>query len=58
MRIWVEAHRIITMRHRRITAAKVVRELTPDELKWKIEGTRAYQNLAVRSLKTESIPGR
>ena len=32
--------------------AKVVRELTPDELKWKVEGTRAYQNLAVRSLKT------
>lgn len=34
--------------------AKIVRELSPDELKWKAEGTRAYQNLAVRSLKTMS----
>ncbi len=32
--------------------AKALRELTPDELKWKIEGTQAYQNLAVRSLNT------
>ncbi len=32
--------------------ARVMRELTPDELRWKIEGTRAYQNLAMRSLKT------
>ncbi|MGE5337528.1 MAG: phenylacetic acid degradation protein PaaY [Gemmatimonadota bacterium] len=32
--------------------AKVLRELTPEELKWKIEGTQAYQNLAVRSLNT------
>ncbi len=32
--------------------AKELRELTPDELKWKTEGTQAYQKLAVRSLKT------
>jgi phenylacetic acid degradation protein len=32
--------------------AKVVRELTEKELAWKIEGTAAYQNLAVRSLRT------
>jgi phenylacetic acid degradation protein len=32
--------------------ARVLRELTPDELRWKIEGTQAYQNLAARSLKT------
>lgn len=32
--------------------AKVLRELTADELKWKAAGTRAYQNLAVRSLTT------
>jgi len=32
--------------------AKVLRELTGDELAWKIEGTQAYQRLAVRSLKT------
>jgi phenylacetic acid degradation protein len=32
--------------------AKVLRELTASELAWKAEGTRAYQNLAVRSLKT------
>ena len=32
--------------------AKVVRELTAKELAWKIEGTQAYQQLAVRSLQT------
>jgi phenylacetic acid degradation protein len=32
--------------------AKVLRELSADELAWKIEGTRAYQSLALRSLKT------
>jgi len=32
--------------------AKVLRELTADELAWKVEGTRTYQRLAVRSLRT------
>ena len=32
--------------------AKVVRELTDQELKWKIEGTVSYQELARRSLAT------
>jgi len=32
--------------------AKVLRELTADEIAWKVEGTQAYQRLAVRSLKT------
>jgi phenylacetic acid degradation protein len=32
--------------------AKVLRELTADELAWKVEGTQAYQRLAVRSLLT------
>jgi phenylacetic acid degradation protein len=32
--------------------AKIVRELTDEELAWKIEGTRSYQELAVRSLAT------
>ncbi|MCX8115864.1 MAG: phenylacetic acid degradation protein PaaY [Burkholderiaceae bacterium] len=32
--------------------AKILRELSADELEWKVAGTREYQNLAVRSLKT------
>ncbi|MEW5882434.1 MAG: phenylacetic acid degradation protein PaaY [Pseudomonadota bacterium] len=32
--------------------AKILRELSADELEWKAAGTREYQNLAVRSLKT------
>jgi phenylacetic acid degradation protein len=45
---------------------KVVRELTEQELAWKVEGTRSYQQLALRSLATlrevqpfsEEEPGR
>ena len=33
--------------------AKVVRPLTEAEMGWKVEGTRQYQELAVRSLKTQ-----
>jgi phenylacetic acid degradation protein len=32
--------------------AKVARELTAEEMKWKVEGTRSYQELARRSLAT------
>jgi phenylacetic acid degradation protein len=32
--------------------ARLVRELKPEELAWKAEGTREYQELAVRSLTT------
>jgi phenylacetic acid degradation protein len=32
--------------------ARIVRELTPAELAWKIDGTRSYQQLALRSLAT------
>jgi len=32
--------------------ARVIRELKPEELAWKAEGTREYQELAVRSLAT------
>ena len=32
------------------TPAKVVRELSESEMKWKIEGTKAYQDLAIRSI--------
>ncbi len=32
--------------------ARVVRDLTATELAWKVEGTRAYQDLARRSLAT------
>jgi len=32
--------------------ARVMRELTPDEMAWKVEGTRQYHDLAVRSLAT------
>ena len=32
--------------------ARVVRELTDDEIAWKSQGTTTYQDLAVRSLKT------
>jgi phenylacetic acid degradation protein len=32
--------------------ARVVRELRPEELAWKVTGTREYQQLAVRSLAT------
>jgi phenylacetic acid degradation protein len=32
--------------------ARVLRELTDDEMAWKIEGTRQYQDLSVRSLAT------
>ena len=46
--------------------AKVMRELSADELAWKVDATRAYQNLARRSLAslretvalTEEEPGR
>lgn len=46
--------------------AKVVRELSADELAWKLDATRTYQNLALRSLAslretvalTEAEPGR
>lgn len=34
------------------TPAKVVRDLSESELKWKIEGTKAYQDLAVRCINT------
>jgi phenylacetic acid degradation protein len=34
------------------TPAKVIRDLSESELKWKIEGTKAYQDLAVRSINT------
>ena len=40
--------------------AKVVRSLRPDEMQWKRDGTREYQELARRSLKsmreTEPLP--
>jgi phenylacetic acid degradation protein len=40
--------------------AKIVRDLTEQELAWKIEGTRSYQELAQRSLatmvETEALP--
>ena len=32
--------------------AKLLRELTDDELAWKVSGTRSYQELAIRSLAT------
>ena len=32
--------------------AKILRELTEDEIAWKVDGTRLYQALAVRSLST------
>ena len=32
--------------------AKVLRELTQQEMDWKVEGTQTYQDLAVRSAKT------
>ena len=32
--------------------ARVVRELTEQEITWKAEGTRAYQELTLRSLST------
>lgn len=32
--------------------ARVLRSLTEDEIAWKMDGTRTYQDLAVRSLKT------
>jgi phenylacetic acid degradation protein len=32
--------------------ARVLRELTADEMAWKVEGTRQYQDLAVRCLAT------
>src|SRR5512141_957923 len=35
--------------------ARVVRELTPQEMAWKIEGTRSYQQLTVRSLATMEL---
>ena len=46
--------------------ARVVRDLSADEMAWKIDATRLYQNLAVRSLAsmretvalTETEPGR
>ena len=40
------------------TPAKVLREVTDEELAWKVEGTVQYQQLAVRSLKTmrETVP--
>src|SRR5690242_322638 len=40
--------------------AKIVREITDEELKWKIEGTQSYQELTRRSLatmmETEPLP--
>ncbi|MEP7205771.1 MAG: transferase hexapeptide repeat family protein [Casimicrobiaceae bacterium] len=35
--------------------AKIVRSLTDDEIAWKAEGTRSYQELAVRSLATMQL---
>jgi len=32
--------------------ARVLRELTDDEIAWKVEGTRQYHDLTVRSLAT------
>ena len=32
--------------------AKIIREVTAEEIAWKAEATRGYQNLAVRSLET------
>lgn len=37
------------------TPAKVVRDLSESELKWKVEGTKAYQDLAVRSINTLKV---
>ena len=37
---------------RRRRAGQAVRELTDQELAWKVEGTRSYQELARRSLAT------
>jgi phenylacetic acid degradation protein len=34
------------------TPARVLREVTEDEIAWKSQGTATYQDLAVRSLKT------
>lgn len=34
------------------TPAKVVRDLSESEMKWKVEGTKAYQELALRSINT------
>ena len=34
------------------TPAKVIRQLSDDEVKWKVSGTRSYQDLTVRSLAT------
>jgi phenylacetic acid degradation protein len=34
------------------TPAKVLRELSDDEIKWKSDGTAQYQELAVRSMRT------
>jgi phenylacetic acid degradation protein len=34
------------------TPARVLRQVTDEELAWKVEGTRQYQELAVRSLQT------
>ena len=40
------------------TPAKVVRTLSDDEIAWKVSGTKSYQDLTVRSLKTlkEVVP--
>ena len=35
--------------------AKVVRELTLQEMAWKVEGTRSYQELTRRSLSTMQV---
>ena len=34
------------------TPAKVVRQLTDEEIAWKVSGTKSYQDLTVRSLQT------
>ena len=37
------------------TPAKVVRDLSPAEMAWKSEGTKTYQELAIRSINTLKI---
>ena len=40
------------------TPARILRQVTDEELAWKVEGTRQYQELTVRSLQTmqETVP--
>lgn len=37
------------------TPARVLRQVSDEELAWKVEGTRQYQELAVRSLQTMQV---